>query len=126
MERVKTTRLGAYGILKAEGKLLLTLKKAGPYQGLWDLPGGGIEFGESPEEALIREFKEETALQIKHLELIHVASKQVDDFFHHVGVMFKIYEYLQLDHPPEEEMRWIDTIPMDQLTPFAYWAIQRT
>ena len=46
------SRFGAYGILLGDSAILLTRKKSGPYKGLWDLPGGGIEFGETPEEAL--------------------------------------------------------------------------
>ncbi len=45
-------RYGVYGIVMNKGFILLTLKKSGPYKGLWDLPGGGIEFGESPDRGL--------------------------------------------------------------------------
>ena len=36
----------------------------------WEFPGGGIEFGEDPEMALIREVKEETGLEIKIVRLL--------------------------------------------------------
>ena len=44
-----------------EKKTLLIRQKRGPYAGKLDFPGGGIEFGESPEQALRREFAEEVA-----------------------------------------------------------------
>ena len=51
-----------------EGKFLLYLrdnKPDIPFPGHWDLIGGHIEEGETPEEALIREFKEELDLDLK-------------------------------------------------------------
>ncbi len=36
----------------------------------WEFPGGGIEFGENPEEALIREMKEETGLDVEIVRLL--------------------------------------------------------
>lgn len=48
----------------AQNKVLLVKRKDTP---IWVLPGGGIEKGESPEAALIREIQEETALQIEIL-----------------------------------------------------------
>jgi ADP-ribose pyrophosphatase YjhB (NUDIX family) len=58
------TRLAAYGILRdAGGRLLLCRVAAGNLgEGLWTLPGGGIEFGEAPETAAVREVEEETGL----------------------------------------------------------------
>ena len=43
---------------------------------LWWLPGGGIDFGEAPEEALIREFAEETGLIVNDPQLVGVTSDE--------------------------------------------------
>ena len=58
------TRLAAYGILRDDGGRLLLCRVAPGNlgEGLWTLPGGGIEFGESPEAAAVREVEEETGL----------------------------------------------------------------
>ena len=54
------TRLVVAGILVREGKLLLSRRPdGGAWPGLWELPGGKVEDGESPEEALVREWREE-------------------------------------------------------------------
>ena len=55
------TRLAAYGVIRRGGKILLC--RVGPGnlgEGLWTLPGGGLEFGEAPEAAAVREVEEET------------------------------------------------------------------
>jgi 8-oxo-dGTP diphosphatase len=43
-------------------KFLITRRKSGLYQGMWCLPGGHIQRGETMREAVIREVKEETGL----------------------------------------------------------------
>ena len=42
--------------------------------GTWWLPGGGLEFGESPEECLVREFMEETGLEVRVRGLLDVVT----------------------------------------------------
>jgi ADP-ribose pyrophosphatase YjhB (NUDIX family) len=92
-------RHGAYGVLMQDARILLTLKKSKPYQGLWGLPGGAIEFGETPEQTLQRELAEEVALEARYFELWTIASfvgehqclkKQLHFRFHHIGVIFKV------------------------------------
>ena len=51
-------RPSAYGIVIREGKILLSKQFGDRY----DLPGGGVDLGESPEEGVIREIKEETGI----------------------------------------------------------------
>ncbi|MBI2326828.1 NUDIX hydrolase [Candidatus Curtissbacteria bacterium] len=50
-------------------KFLLIKRIKEPYFGLWCLPGGKMEYGETIEEAIIREIKEESSLDIKFIAL---------------------------------------------------------
>lgn len=53
---------GAKAIVAHQGKILLVLRDNNPaiaYPNTWNTPGGGIEEGESPAEAMVRELKEE-------------------------------------------------------------------
>jgi 8-oxo-dGTP diphosphatase len=48
-----------------KGKIILIRRKNPPYQGEWALPGGFVEYGETVEDAILREFKEETGVTIE-------------------------------------------------------------
>ncbi len=61
-----------YGILTKQNQILVSREKYGEIE-IMKFPGGGIEFGESPEEALIREFQEEAKARIKVKEFIHTS-----------------------------------------------------
>jgi len=59
-------RIGAYGVCRdARGRVLLVRAARGTqYGGVWLLPGGGVEHGEHPDDAVAREFSEETGLGV--------------------------------------------------------------
>ncbi|WP_052354928.1 NUDIX domain-containing protein [Candidatus Protochlamydia sp. R18] len=129
----KIIRHGAYGVVLQDAKILLTQKKTGPYQGLWGLPGGAIEFGETPEETLKRELLEESSLEILGLELLNIATatgeynKNGEPYgFHQIGLIYRVVNWIkQLSVTPEEENRWasLNNITHQELTPFARHAI---
>src|SRR3990172_2657357 len=51
------------GIAERGQRLLLARRAAPPYRGTWDLPGGFLEAGETPERALARELREELGVR---------------------------------------------------------------
>lgn len=57
-------------IIKREDKVFITRRSYGDFADLWEFPGGKIELGETKEEALIREIKEELELDINNLEYL--------------------------------------------------------
>jgi ADP-ribose pyrophosphatase YjhB (NUDIX family) len=128
-QHFQKSRFGAYGILLQAGQMIFTLKQSGPYCGLWDLPGGAIEFGESPEEALHRECLEEVAIDAVQIELVQIAThngvyelNSEKQHFHHIGIIYRVPNWvLRADILPGDEARWFNlkTINLDDLTPFA-------
>lgn len=54
----------AAGLLFSDGKILLVKRKFEPYKGYWGLPGGFVVFGETLDQAIKREMKEELGLDI--------------------------------------------------------------
>lgn len=53
-----------------DGRVLIVRRARTPAQGLYTLPGGVVELGETLEQAVIREIREETALDIEPVELV--------------------------------------------------------
>ena len=65
-------RIGVFGVIIEEGKVLLGLRRDIDW---WNLPGGGMELGETVDEALQREVLEETGLQVRVGRLVGIYSK---------------------------------------------------
>ncbi len=89
------TTVRAYGVL-VEGEHVLLVRSSNPEHvpPLWWLPGGGIEFGETPHQTLVREFREETGLNIREPELLGVTSdlrrRPNGDRLHTVRIIYRV------------------------------------
>lgn len=78
--QVTKTHFGVYGKIIKDGKILLIKKARGPYTGLYDLPGGSQEQGESYADTLIREIKEETGCKVVEYKNEEIKSIIFSDF----------------------------------------------
>jgi 8-oxo-dGTP diphosphatase len=92
-------RLGAYALVVRDDAVLLTRHSArGPRPGAWTLPGGGVEHGEPPEDAVVREVREETGLpaEVGPLLGVHdehftgIAPTGREEDFHGVHLVFAV------------------------------------
>lgn len=66
---MKTIRVVA-AVIRSEDKIFATARGYGEFKGQWEFPGGKIERGETPQEALAREIQEELDVKIEVGDLI--------------------------------------------------------
>ena len=92
-QKHQKTRVAAYTLILQDQKLLLCrLTAVEKSVGSWTLPGGGIDFGEAPKDAAVREVYEETGLKVVVTELVTVDSNLFhnrDYDMHSVSVIYR-------------------------------------
>jgi 8-oxo-dGTP diphosphatase len=72
-EPVPVVRIGAYAVVLRDGAVLLARWLA-PDLPRWTLPGGGLDHGEDPRDAAVREVEEETGYQVELRGVLTVES----------------------------------------------------
>jgi 8-oxo-dGTP diphosphatase len=87
VNKLKSPFLTVDAIIQIKGRIVL-IKRSNPPFG-WALPGGFVDYGESLEQAVVRESKEETNLDITDVKQFHTYSDpDRDPRFHTVGTVF--------------------------------------
>jgi len=112
--------VGVGAVIIKEGKIVLIKRGNEPSKGKWSIPGGHVELGENLKEAVIRETKEETCLDVDNPILMDVV-ENVD-----LDEQFKIkYHYVIVDYlvhvkggnieaaSDAAELRWVPFCEVD-------------
>ncbi|MEW9805577.1 (deoxy)nucleoside triphosphate pyrophosphohydrolase [Mesorhizobium sp. ZMM04-5] len=107
--------VAAVALVDADGRVLLAQRPEGKaLAGLWEFPGGKVESGETPEQTIVRELREEIGVETKVdcLAPLTFASHTYDDF-HLLMPLFVCRRFWGVPQPLEgQALKWVRPIQM--------------
>ena len=113
------------GILIEDGRILV-VKQEVSEQRHWSLPGGKLEYGETIEQCLVREVKEETGIDIKVKDMLYVTDRFRHMNNHVVHISFLVERMgkkpktMEWKHKDEKMVREVKMIPLDEITKYGF------
>lgn len=107
--------VAACALIDADGRILLARRPEGKQlAGLWEFPGGKVEIGETPEECLVRELREELGIDTKIacLAPLTFASHSYDDF-HLLMPLYVCRRFSGIPQPKEAQtLKWVKPLQL--------------
>ncbi len=112
---MKTIRVVA-AIIRDKGRIFATQRGYGPYKDGWEFPGGKIEPGETPEEALKREIREELDTEIEVGEPAGHIEYDYPEFHLSMDCFFCTLLSGSLTLKEHEAARWLSPAELDSVS----------
>ena len=115
MKTIKVVAAVICDSLQTKTRIFATARGYGEFKGMWEFPGGKIEPGETPQQALAREIKEELATTIKVGELIDTIEYDYPEF--HLSMDCFWCEVIEGDLVllEAQEARWLTKDELDSV-----------
>ena len=111
---MKTVKVVA-AVIKDNDKVFATSRGYGEFKGWWEFPGGKIEEGETPQQALVREISEELTAKIEVGELIRTIEYDYPEFHLSMDCFWAKIESGHLELKEAEDARWLSADQLDEV-----------
>jgi len=111
---MKTIRVVA-AVIRREDKIFATARGYGEFKGQWEFPGGKIEADETPQQALVREIKEELETEIEVGDLIDTVEYDYPTFHLSMDCFWARVISGGLILKEAEEARWLSRDELDSV-----------
>ena len=105
----------AAAVIRDGDRIFATQRGYGPFRDRWEFPGGKIEAGETAEEALIREIREELDTDIETGELIDRIEYDYPEFHLSMDCFFCTIRKGNLNLKEHEDARWLSPEELDSV-----------
>jgi len=101
-------------VLLKDNKVLLAKRALEPKKGLYDMPGGFVDYGETPEEAMHRELAEETGLSVETFEILDLQGHEYEENVPVCDIYFVSREWKGTPDP-KDDVASLDWLPIDTI-----------
>ena len=116
MKTVKVVAAIICDDMKEKNKIFATARGYGDLKGAWEFPGGKVESGETPQQALIREIIEELDTEIKVGELIDTVKYDYPTFHLSMDCFWAEVKAGHLELKEAEAAKWLTKNQLDSVT----------
>ena len=103
-------------IIHDNGKILATQRGYGEFKDGWEFPGGKMQPGETPEEAIIREIKEELRVTIKPEKLLMTVEYDYPTFHLTMHCFFSVITEGTIELVEHEAMAWLEEPQLESVS----------
>ena len=111
---MKTVKVVA-AIIIHENKIFATQRGYGEFKDGWEFPGGKIEPGETPQEALVREIKEELDIEIEVKDFLETVEYDYPEFHLSMDCFFCVIRSGELVLKEHEAAKWLTVETLDSV-----------